>query len=137
MLRTLIDDAVERSPTFRRLVHTIQASDGIAYVEEGECRGRRRACLVAVTQARPHRILWVKVDTRNADSNVLAGSIGHELQHVLEVISRPTVTDNATMFLLYDRDGPRKGAFETEAAVEAGNRVRAELRRAGAPSSRP
>jgi hypothetical protein len=137
ILRTLIDDAIERSQTVRRLVHTIQASDGIVYIEVGECRHRRRACLVAVTQAGPYRILWVKVDTRNADSDLLAGSIGHELQHVVEVLSRPTVTDNAAMFLFYDRDGPRRSTFETEAAIEAGNRVRAELRRAGAPPSRP
>ena len=137
ILRMLIDDAIERSQTFRRLVQTIQASDGIVYIEDSECRYRRRACLVAVTKAGAHRILRVKVDTRNADSNFLAGSIGHELQHVVEVLSRPTVTDNAALFLFYDRDGPRGSTFETEAAIRAGNRVRAELRRAGGRPPRP
>jgi hypothetical protein len=133
----LIDDAIEQSRTFHRLVHTIQTSDSIVYIEDSECRHRRRACLVAVTEARPYRILWVRVDTRNEDSNFLAGSIGHELQHVVEVLSRPTVTDNAAMFLFYDRGGPRRSTFETEAAIQAGNRVRAELRRAGGRPPRP
>lgn len=137
-LHMLIHEAIEQSQTFRRLVQTIETSDGIVYVEEGECRHRRRACLVAVTKAGPNRLLWVKVDTRDPDWHVRAGLVGHELRHAVEVLSSPTVTDNATLYLFYDRDGPLETVtFETEAAIQAGDRVRAELRRAVRLSSRP
>ena len=62
----LIGQAAERSETFRRLVETIDASDGIVYVEEGRCRHGVRACFVAVTEAGPNRLLHVIVDTRKA-----------------------------------------------------------------------
>ena len=126
----LIDGAIDRSHAFRRLVDTIETSDAIVYVEDGECRHKRRGCLVAVTRAVPRRIFWVQVDARHREPDDVAATIGHELQHVLEVVSSPTVTDNATLFLFYDRDGPRPNSFETEAAIQAGDAVRAELRRA-------
>jgi hypothetical protein len=56
------------------------------------------------------------------------GSIGHELQHAVEVLSTPDVTDTATMYRFYEREGRRVfGGFETEAAIRAGQNVRAEL----------
>ncbi|HEY6362781.1 MAG TPA: hypothetical protein VIX63_16855, partial [Vicinamibacterales bacterium] len=51
----LIGQAAERSETFRGLVETIDASDGIVYVEEGRCARGVRACFVGVTDAGPNR----------------------------------------------------------------------------------
>ena len=75
----LIEQAIERSHTFRSLVETINASDGIVYVEEGHCGHGVRACFVHVTVAGPNRLLWVRVDTHKADSDLM-GDIGHELR---------------------------------------------------------
>ena len=50
----LIGQAAERSETFRRLVETIDASDGIVYVEEGTCGRGVRACFVAVSESGPN-----------------------------------------------------------------------------------
>ena len=42
---TLIGQATQHSATFRGLIDTIGASDGIVYVNEGECARGVRACL--------------------------------------------------------------------------------------------
>jgi len=58
------------------------------------------------------------------------GSIGHELQHAVEVLSSPVVTNTRALYLFCQRNGIRAGSvFETAAAVRAGNAVRAEVRR--------
>ena len=123
-----IQQASEQSKTFRGLVETINASDGIVYVEEGVCGKGVRACFTNVTASGANRILLVKVDTRKADWDLM-GSIGHELRHTLEVLGERTVTNQAAMYFFYSRVGQNGGkAFETAAAVEAGEAVRAEVR---------
>ena len=127
-IATRIQDATEQSKTFRALIEAISASDGIVYVEEGICGRAVRSCLANVTASGPNRILLVKVDTRKADWDLM-GSIGHELQHTVEVLGNRKVVNQATLFFFYDRVGQYAGhAFETTAAVEAGNAVRAEVR---------
>ena len=96
-LRALIARAVEQSPTFRRMAETINASDGIVYVEPGVCKHGVRACLVKVTSAGGQRFLFVKVDIGRADRKLIA-SIGHELQHAVEVLSNPGVRDYSGMY---------------------------------------
>ena len=130
-LRALITRASEQSVTFRRMVETINASDGIVYVEPGICRQGVRACLVKVTSAGRHRSLFVKVDIIRAELKLTA-AIGHELHHAIELLSDPSVTDYATMVIFYMKKGERVGtstAFETEAAIEAGDAVADEIRR--------
>ena len=75
----------------------------------------------------------VVVDTRKADWDLM-GSIGHELRHTIEVIAEPAVRDNSSKFFLYQQIGTlgTATARETQAAVEAGNTVRAEVRRSSA-----
>jgi hypothetical protein len=126
---TAIQQATERSATFRVLVETITASDGIVYVNEGDCGHGVRACLASVVAAGPNRILRIQVDTRKADWDLM-GSIGHELRHAVEVLGDPTVTSTAAMYFFYERKGRRgtKSSFETEAAVETGRAVRTEVR---------
>ena len=114
----------------RRWISSINASDGIVYVEEGTCGHGVRACFVTVTVAGPNRILWVKVDTRQADSDLL-WLIGHELRHTIEVLSNPTVISQVDMYFFYGQAGQVQNggrAFETAAAIEAGEAVRVEIR---------
>jgi hypothetical protein len=130
LIATVLHRAGEQSATFRRLVEAIGASDGTVYVEEGKCRYGFRACLVTVTMAGANRYLWVKVDTRMADWDLMA-SIGHELQHAIEVLSDRTVTSGFAMYYFYLGKGPHSIglAFETDAAIEAGDAVRTEVRK--------
>ena len=125
----VIKQAIELSKAFRSLVETISASDGTVYVEKGQCGRAVRTCLVAVTLAGANRNLWVKVDTRLRDLDLM-GLIGHELQHAVEVLSDRTVTNNVAMFFFYQRSGrphPKHFAFETDAAIQAGEAVRNEI----------
>jgi hypothetical protein len=59
------------------------------------------------------------------------GQLGHELQHAVEVLSDPSVTNGALAYFLYDRIARKDPAsdrewFETEAAQRAGDDVRRE-----------
>src|SRR5437899_3553407 len=101
-IAALIQQASERSKTFRGLVEAINASDGIVYVEEGTCGHGVRACFVTVTVAGPNRILRVKVDTRKVDSDLMS-SIGHELRHTIEVLGNRTVTSQVAMYFFYSQ----------------------------------
>jgi hypothetical protein len=128
-LAALVREATVRSRTFRELVEAIGKTDGIVYVEQGECGHGVRACLAAVTVAGANRLVRVRVDTQKADWDLM-GSIAHELQHAVEVLRQPGVTSTVTMHLFYLHEGRRTAnRFETDAAIQAGGDVRAEARR--------
>ena len=131
-IASVIQQAGERSATFRRLVETINASKSYVYVDEGECRDSdERGCLVNVTVAGPYRFVFVHVATGKADWDLM-GSIGHELRHTVEVIDNPSVTSLRTMRSLYGWIGKHNfrnpNSYETDAAFAAGNAVRDEVR---------
>lgn len=129
-LAAVIQKATNRSATFAALVEQIDRSDGVVYVEEDECGHGVKACLADVRKAGPNRFLRVVVDARLSVVEQMA-VIGHELQHAIEVLSDPAVTSNDAMYFFYAGGrGWRSGsAFETRAALAAGDGVRAELRR--------
>ena len=127
----LIGLARQQSTTFRGLIETINASEGIVYVENGECGRGVRACLVSVTTAGGHRFLRVHVNTEEADWDLM-GSIGHELRHTIEVLSNRTVTATASLHSFYLHSSSTDGflkPFETNAAVETGAAVRGEVQK--------
>jgi hypothetical protein len=125
-----IQQATILSPTFRRLVETIQATDGIVYVMRGRCGHYVRACLkLWMGVAGPNRILHVVVDERKPETEAMA-SVAHELQHALEVLAEPSVRTGFEMLDLYKRNGAVRGTtFETKAAVDTGDAVYKELKR--------
>jgi hypothetical protein len=121
-------EGISRSPTLRRLVYAIDASNAIVYVEYGVCRSVARGCLLgSLIVAGPHRILRVVIrETQLADD--LVASLGHELQHALEVLSEPAVTTSAEMLWLFRKIGIRSGnMFETYDAIRVGDEIRREL----------
>lgn len=124
----LLREATARSQTFHHLVATIDGTDGVVYVGEGRCGQGLRACLLhTVTIAGPRRVLRVLVDPRHPDTELMR-SLGHELQHAVEVLSDRTVRSNAALRLLYTKQCSLcRDVFETDAAVRAGDAVRAEL----------
>ena len=127
-IRAMVAEASQRSTTFRGLVEAIEKSDGIVYVEQGECSHRVTACLTLSIAATPgFRFLRVLVDARQPDWEVMA-SIGHELRHALEVLSESGIRSTEAIFLYYYREGMTMGeTFETSAAIRAGNTVRNEV----------
>src|SRR5262245_38156695 len=103
-IQAMIAEAQVRSPTFRRLVKEIEATDGIVYVEEGDCHHRVRACLPPVVTSTPEfRFLRVLVDARQQDWQVMA-DIGHELQHALEVLGELSARTNEAVFFVSTRE---------------------------------
>jgi hypothetical protein len=127
----LLGRASATSATFRRLMAAIDGTDGLVYIDDGTCGHGVRACLVLHVQvAGSFRILHIRVDARQIDCGVM-GSIGHELQHAIEILSDPHVTSGAAAYLFFDRiagqrTGQDKGTFETAAADRAGVDVRDE-----------
>ena len=129
-IRDAIAEGRERSPTFHRLVAAIDATDGVVYVQEGRCRRSVRACLhLSIGVAGPYRFLRVLLSTRKAPGCELIASIGHELQHVLEVLSDPGVRSSQDMYVFFDRKKPAgwRDAFETDEAEEVGMLVSREV----------
>jgi len=124
-----IRESVERSSTFHALLTTIDATDGLVYVEEGRCGHSVRACLVlSVKIAGPSRLLRIKVDPRRRDCQLTA-DIGHELQHAIEILRDPHVRDMPSAYSLFERIGPTGSErFETREALYAGDRIGDECR---------
>jgi hypothetical protein len=126
----VIIEAAARSKTFRDLVDQIGTTDGVVYVAEGQCGYGVHACLLhRMTAMGAHRVLRILVDPRTADRDLMA-FVGHELQHAVEVLSNRNVRSSGAMTLLYKRICNACGSrFETDAAIGAGNFVRAELQK--------
>jgi hypothetical protein len=127
----LIEHAITHSPTFKRLVATVDASNGIVYVQSGRCPGRIVACLpLSMTSGGGNRYMRIVVDRERIDSDgQLLGSIGHELQHAIEVLSDRFVANSTEMYFFYRRYAPtERDRFETRDATYAGMAVERELR---------
>jgi hypothetical protein len=124
----LMGEASARSATFRELVSTIERTDGIVYVEPGVCRHGVRACLsLSITPAGSYRILRVLVNLAT-DVIELMATIGHELQHALEILTQPRVRTTSEAYMYYTREAATsRDVFETGAAIRAGLAVEREL----------
>jgi hypothetical protein len=145
-IATLIDQATQWSPTLRGLVDAINRSDGLVYIEEGECPRHVRACLAhAVTIAGPHRLLHIKIDPHLNHLNAEAidpeviGVLGHELQHASEVLSNPHLRTYADVVNFYMREGTFSTGtvLETTEAERVGVVIEDEVRRARRKHSNP
>lgn len=130
-LAALISEARKRSHTFRALMTSIDATDGIVFVDEGRCPHRAAACLTwHVTLAGSYRMLFVRMDMSKSDLDLMA-SAGHELQHALEVLANERLRSSAEIQLFYKRgfspESPQNA--ETAAANAAGDAVFREVKR--------
>jgi hypothetical protein len=117
--------ASETSATFRRLMAAIDRTDGLIYVEYGKCGHGVHACLpLDVTAAGPFRILHIKVQAGPPDCHLMA-TLGHELQHAIEVLSNPSVTTGALAYMLFDRIAG-SGVFAYDRRFETDEALRTE-----------
>jgi hypothetical protein len=126
--RRLLATALEASPTVARQVASLQSTDlivGIETTAERKTRGD-----VRILGATPEtRLVRIRIRIPGART-ALVSVLGHELQHALEIAAEPAVRDAATLRAHYLRIGYERaggGLYETEAALEAGRRVAAEL----------
>jgi hypothetical protein len=132
-LRRLLREGDRRSSTFRALVDEIGQSNAIVVVELGFCgSGRFRSCVTHVEGDRRQRHIRIVVDTRTTSDRLVA-TIAHELQHAVEIVREPEVTDAARVLQLFRRIGAgrcRDGlseACETDEALVVETKVLEEL----------
>ena len=126
-----IADGLRRSPTFAGLIAAINRSDVIVYVESvhtlpATIAGR----MLLSTKNSGFRYVRIQVSKRLIDEELIS-TIGHELQHAIEVAEHPHVHSAAALIELYRRIGAGSSTFqryETEAARRIGALVRKELR---------
>jgi hypothetical protein len=143
-MRRLISDGLQKSPTFSALVRQLEHSDLIVEVQCGYFARSSRLGRTALLIARPSvRYVLVEIAcglTAGAGLEIL----GHELRHALEIARAPWVVDEPSLARLYTHIGfPTCGLaagphveFETEDALEAGDRVHHELSHPAASSRR-
>jgi hypothetical protein len=135
-LRLVVASGIERSPTFRRIVDRLEQSDVIVEVQCAHFVGSLRAGRTVLLSAQPG-IRYVLVEVACwATTGPSLHMIGHELRHALEIAEAPWVVDSPTLAQLYQNIGfptlgtaalETFGEFETEDALEAGERVHHEL----------
>ena len=126
-LAALVIRATKQSITFRGLIEAISGSDGIVYIEMGECGHDVTACLVGITTAGAYRMLWIKVDKDKSECDLIA-SIGHELRHATEILIESDVRSSDEMYLFIRGldDRAWAAAFESSVATNADMAVRSE-----------
>jgi len=132
--RTAFSSGMKGSPLFRELVAQLEGSDLIVHVES-DCtmRDRVQGKLLFVTAAGGVRYLRVRIGCAVSGIRQVA-ILGHELRHAVEVADAPWVVDESTMAEEYRRIGfPSRGdtdgsAFESRAAIDAGERILRDLR---------
>jgi hypothetical protein len=134
MLKTAIATALEGSPTFRSIVERIDGSDVIVHMTCGYFKSATMAGRTMLSSAGPD-VRYVRVQILCDQSpQALLAIVAHELQHAAEIASARAVVDDNSFGRLYRKIGfptclsPETNQFETAAAVEAGRRVRAEVR---------
>lgn len=125
--RSLLETALERSATIRRLVATLDASDLMVYVVVQFDLKTGSGDLHLLPAVPGIRRVLIRIDASNDIPNRFK-VLGHELQHAVEVASAPDVNDTAGMLRLYRRIGTvTAGGFETDAAVHTGHVVYSEV----------
>jgi hypothetical protein len=126
----LLEEAAARSPTVARLLAVIEASDVILQIEFRIDHTVPRATTSLTGSGGDTRYLRTVMSPRVPPRRRME-LLGHELQHVVEVASDPTVRDQQAMRDLFESIGWRRGRagpFETDAALEVERQIRIELR---------
>lgn len=119
-IEEVLQYALQRSPSFRDVIATLDLLDRVVYIEEGHCRHReQRGCLQLMPGGKN---ILVQVDPRQIVRSV-ALQVAHELYHAVEVGREPTVVDAASLQRLYQTIGERScftspdSCWETRAAI--------------------
>ena len=134
-VRSLIEQGLTRSETFRQLVNTLNQSDVVVYIDPKIAQRPLGAYLSHnVVSAGGRRYLHIAVDLHGGDIR-LVSLLAHELQHAVEVSQDPDARDPKGMARLFARLASRRGCGisnceETELALEVQAAVDAELKAA-------
>lgn len=127
----LLRDGMARSDTFRALVERLEASNVFVYVSVSPLiRSSLAGQLTWMAQAGPYRYLRATLNPEQGTDQQIA-TLGHELQHAVEVMDDESVVSEKSLVALYRRIGhsnrSTNSSWETLAAQETGYQVRREL----------
>src|SRR5262245_30520108 len=140
-LELVLNEGSARSVTFKALVDRIERSNVIVYVAlNPNMKSSLSGMLTWMTRAGDYRYVRASISTDLPFDQMIA-TVAHELQHAVEVVDDPSVIDEKSLVGLYRRIGHQNSAaaparWETQAAQDAGYRVRKELVEAQATIAR-
>ena len=128
--RGVLEVGRERSELFHSLADRVDRSDVIVYISTSNSLPNGvdgRLQLVAVVSKVRYLLITIR---RDLTADRLVAMLGHELMHAVEVAEDRAVVDNDSLRRLYARIGHSHDSetFDTQAAVDAGHRVLAEIR---------
>jgi hypothetical protein len=132
-LRMLLEEGLRTSPTLRALVARLHASDVVVYLQcDGPAAPDGR--LTFLSSAGGYRYVVVRMARFGRLQQI--AMMAHELQHAVEIAEIPAIVDGESLEREYKRIGyinPWSSlpgvAFDTLAAVRAGEQVLRELMR--------
>jgi hypothetical protein len=137
-IHTLIDQAIDVSPSLRALVERIERSDVVVYVQcQRYSASRAAGRLTFISAAGGLRYVMVRLMRLDSRAQQIA-LLAHELQHAAEIAETPAIVDGPSLAREYQRFGhvsplstSRGMAFDTTAAIEMGQKVFDEIVAAG------
>jgi hypothetical protein len=109
----------------------LERTDLVVYVTDSMAgtAGEANAYLSFVASAGGTRYVLIRINLRTALPGRCIASLGHEIQHALEIAASPEVGDTAGIIRLYRRIGWQEGPgqYETRGAQATGRRVRDQV----------
>jgi len=129
--RELVAMGGARSALIRSFLDRLEASDLVVYVDVRWFADTRMGQLAFMGSALETRYVVIQIACGRIVLDQLA-ALGHELRHAVEVADAAAVVDRGSLADHYTHIGMDVGSgsnrqFETEAAIDAGRRVKNEL----------
>jgi hypothetical protein len=127
----LLIQGLERSATIRALANQLEQREVIVYLEmQPALRKRLAGMLTWVTATKSHRYVRISLNPELSTDAAIA-TLGHELQHALEVANAAEIVCERTLARFYQEhrgsNQVHATGWDTEAARVAGEDVRREL----------
>jgi hypothetical protein len=124
-------EGLRRSETLRVLVDEIEQSDVIVYLEiQWNLRRGLAGGLTWVAGTKSFRYVRISLSPY-LTGDVMVATLGHELQHAVEIAREPSIVSGVTLASYYTRNGLSMAAhwsgWDTLAARQTGDEVRREL----------
>ena len=125
-------DGLRRSATLRAMVDQIEQGDVIVYLETRDSlrKDHLAGVLTWLTATPAFRYVRVSINPELPRNTAIA-TLGHELQHVLEVVSDPSIVSSASLEAFYQRHGismrRNTNGWDSLRARDVGDDVRRDL----------
>jgi hypothetical protein len=127
---------IQRSDTFRALVDRLEQRNVIVYVRmDPTLKGKLAGRLTWMAATRNFRYVRISLNPE-IGGDLAVATLGHELQHAVEVADAPAIVDAESLAAYYQKNGVRVGTrrddWDSLAARTIGHEVRRELSQAPA-----